>query len=86
MKEVIRLFNEEELDAPRLNMLRRRVQIDFIMTEDRQNPNAVIINNLQESSANKKGKTTKRGEEIEVKRFLKIYKDVIKDQLSGTTL
>ena len=29
---------------------------------------------------------SKKSEELEVKRFLQIYKDVIKDQLSGKTL
>jgi len=65
MNEVIRLFNEEELDASQLNMLRRRVQIDFIVQEDTTLPQT--------------GQYSKRGEELDVKRFLKIYKGVIRD-------
>ena len=47
------------------------------MQEDRHNAQRnVIVNRIK----------TKRGEEIEIKRFLKIFKDVIKDNLSGETL
>lgn len=76
MKEVIRLFNLEELDAPSLNMLRRRVQTDFIVQEDK-----ITAEGIERTLAK-----TKRQEELEVQRFLQIYKDVIKDQLSGATL